>query len=90
MRKGGKTSVSVLAGEAPGHDSMHHSVSVRKIDNGYVRSTSRSGPDGYESSETFHRKHPGLGAAMPQRDSAGSHGGTLRDAIAHCKGEDCK
>lgn len=86
----GRNSVSVIAESAPRADSMHHSVSVRKIDNGYVRSVSKSGPAGYESSETFHRKHPGLGVGTPMRDSAGSHGGTLRDAIAHCKGEDCK
>lgn len=61
---------------SPMSDSAHHSVSVRKIDNGYVRSTSRSGPDGHEHRETYHRKHPGLGNG---RSSGG-------DAFSDCCG----
>lgn len=34
------------------------SVSVRKIDNGYVKTTSRYGGDRYESREEFSRDRP--------------------------------
>lgn len=36
------------------------SVSVRKIDNGYIVSRSVSGPKGYKSSETFSATKPKL------------------------------
>lgn len=37
----------------------HMSCTVRKIDNGWVKSTSRMGENGvYELTETFHEKRP--------------------------------
>ena len=44
--------------KAPMAEPEHHSVSVRKIDNGFVVSTHKSGSDGYQSSETYHEKKP--------------------------------
>lgn len=38
----------------------HHSVSVRRIDNGFIVSKTVSGPKGYKSSEEFHAKKPNL------------------------------
>lgn len=38
----------------------HHSVSVRKIDNGFIVHTSKSGPSGYNSSESYHPKKPNI------------------------------
>lgn len=89
MSKRRLSSVPVLAATPAADNYVSKTVSVRKIDNGFVRSTSESGPDGYKSSETFHRSDPGL-KMRESRDSAGSNSGALRDAIAHCKGEDCK
>lgn len=36
----------------------HVSVSVRKIDNGFIVSRSHSSPRGYKSSEAYHPKKP--------------------------------
>ena len=44
--------------EMPVSRDEHCSVSVRKIDNGFVVTKSRHGPNGYESSETYHEKKP--------------------------------
>lgn len=42
-------------------DNHHQSVSVRKIENGYVASHSSSGPKGeYQSTEYFHPKKPSI------------------------------
>lgn len=38
----------------------YHSVSVRKIDNGFIVNKSTSGPKGYKSSETYHVKKPNI------------------------------
>lgn len=57
-------------------DHKSHSVSVRKIDNGFVRQESHSGPEGYSHKETFHRKHPGLepGKRPEAPEATGSRG----------------
>jgi hypothetical protein len=62
MRKGRNTAP---LSASPMHRS--HSVSVRPIANGFVKSVSRDTADGYEHRETFHRKMPSLGVG---RDSA--------------------
>lgn len=36
----------------------HHSISVRKIDNGFVVSTMRSDAKGYKSTEQYHERKP--------------------------------
>lgn len=38
----------------------HTSVSVRKIENGYISRTSSSGPKGYAETERFHPEKPAL------------------------------
>lgn len=59
-------SVRVLAAAAgedyPHGESVHSSVSVRRIHNGYVRQESRSENGEHSSRETYHRKHPGVRA----------------------------
>ena len=53
-------------------------VSVRPIENGFLKSVSCSGPDGYTSKETFHRKEPSLSAGRSSgggsSDATGSQG----------------
>lgn len=39
-------------------DREYHSVSARKIDNGYIISKSSEGPKGYRSSESFSAAKP--------------------------------
>lgn len=39
-------------------DGEHMSVSVRKIDNGYIVSHTKSGADGYECREVYHSEKP--------------------------------
>ena len=36
----------------------HHSVTVRKIDNGFLVSTHKSDKDGFKSNEEYHEKRP--------------------------------
>ncbi|MDE2105139.1 MAG: hypothetical protein KGL39_48375 [Patescibacteria group bacterium] len=43
---------------SPLSDHEHQSVSVRKIDNGYIASHSYDGRKGYESHDTFHAQKP--------------------------------
>lgn len=38
----------------------HMSVSVRKIDNGFIVSRSKSGPKGYEHTEVYHPEKPAI------------------------------
>jgi hypothetical protein len=42
----------------PSEMSSHRSVTVRRIDNGYVRHVSHSEGGEYHSKETYHRKRP--------------------------------
>lgn len=64
----------------PEHSS--HSVSVRKISNGYLRTESRCHGDEYSSKETFHAQNPGLGKG----ESRGDEGKTLKGAVDYLKG----
>lgn len=41
-------------------ENTSRSVSVRKVDNGYIKCVSESGPGGYTSRETIHETNPGL------------------------------
>lgn len=41
-------------------DREHHSVSVRKIDNGWIESRSVSKGDSYKHTEHFHPKKPAI------------------------------
>lgn len=56
-----------------------HSVSVRKIDNGYVKSTTTSDGGDYHCKEEFSRQEPKLEAREPRQ--VGSRGSSLRDAV---------
>lgn len=63
----------------------HHSVSVRKIDNGFIVRTSKSGPSGYNSSEAYHPKKPNIDIQSiphlaPKSDKAPSSVAALRKA----------
>lgn len=55
MAKTPKKSVAV---PTMGSRSLHESVSVRPIDNGYIISRSSDGPKGYKCSETFSPTKP--------------------------------
>lgn len=41
-------------------DAEHVSVSVRKIQNGFVVSKSTSGPKGYKSEDMYHERKPSI------------------------------
>lgn len=77
------TSVDVLACDAsPSSESCSHEVSVRKVDNGYVRRESTYNGTEYTTRETVHTTNPGL---VPGGRAEGQNGrGTLRDAIKTC------
>lgn len=63
----GKRSAPTL-GISPGGDSQEVSVRVRKISNGYIKSTSRYSSDGaYENTEEFTKEKPTIdvGNAAP-------------------------
>ena len=77
MAKRGNTIIDVM----PLNSS--HSVHVRKIDNGYIRSEHHSDGHTFKSSETFHAENPGLG---PQGEAGGVSSETLKGAVAHLKG----
>lgn len=47
-------------------------VSVRRIDNGFIVSESRSGPKGYTSRETYHPKKPNI--TMGDQGTVGGKG----------------
>lgn len=81
-----KSSVGVLANALPsGKTSVsdYRSVSIRQVDNGYIRTESRDGPDGYSCSETIHRTKPGFGE-MGERPQGAS---SLREAVNSMKGK---
>lgn len=72
-----KNSVRVLANALPAQapdagESMHTSVSISKIDNGYIRRESRSGPDSYSCSEVFSREKPSLEGRSAKEGIVGS------------------
>jgi hypothetical protein len=64
-------------------DEGHESVTVRRISNGYVTSHSRSGPAGYDSSETFSRSKPCIDKVRdgPERDTTGFTKATMHQEI---------
>lgn len=80
VRKGSKLRKSKVANAFEESEHEHHSVSVRKIDNGFVVHKSSSGPKGYDSSETYHEKKPivdiqsipFLGAKSPKSPNSSS------------------
>lgn len=80
VRRGSKLRKSRSGGLLDDGGSEHHSVSVRKIDNGFIVSKSKSDAKGYKSSETFHEKKPTvdiqsipyLGAKIPKSPSSAS------------------
>jgi hypothetical protein len=39
-------------------ESEHHSISIRKIENGYIEQRTRSDGNGYSSVERFHAERP--------------------------------
>lgn len=49
----------------------HMSVSVRKIDNGFIVSHSKSGPKGYSRTEVYHPAKPAIDVPALKR-AAGS------------------
>ena len=76
-----KTGNTVEMGPGKAEDG-HREVSVRKIDNGYLRRESSSGPSGYKSSETYHPSHPGFGDAPRPTPGPSS----LKGATSYLKG----
>ena len=65
-------------------DYCSKSISVRKIDNGYLREERSYNGEKSESRETFHQEHPGTG---PQAKSGQrKEGDALRGAITALKG----
>lgn len=58
------------------------SVSVRRISNGYVKSTSRYGAGNYECSEEFSEDKPSL---SPVQENRGSGAGNFRGAVDYLK-----
>ena len=56
-----------IGGPGIGHEE-HESVNIRRIDNGYIVSRSKSSPGGYESSETFSKTPPGSQMGKPMRN----------------------
>ena len=77
MAKSGNTIIDNM----PEHSSL--SVTVRKIDNGYLRNESRCDGKGYSSTETFHPTNPGLGG---KASTSGVSGESLKGATAYLKG----
>ena len=76
-----KTGNTVSMGPG-GPEDGYKEVSVRKIDNGYIRRESTSGPNGYKSSETFHKENPGFGSEKPSSPGPSS----LKGATSYLKG----
>jgi hypothetical protein len=59
-------------------ESLH--ISIRPIDNGFIRSESKYGKDGsYSSSETYHPQHPDATDQSPKTNSS------LKDAVKYLK-----
>ena len=76
-----KTGNTVSMGPGSSQDG-YKEVSVRKIDNGYVRRETSSGPNGYKSSETFHKENPGFGGEKAPSPGPSS----LKEATSYLKG----
>lgn len=83
----GKRLSNTAAIERESFSGQSHSISVRKIDNGYLVSKSSCGPDGdYRSSESFHRQPPRISeprVGRQARDSAGDE--SLADTVDYMK-----
>lgn len=47
-----------ITSTSPCESEEYHSVSVRKIDNGYLLSRSSSGPKGYKTKELYYSEKP--------------------------------
>lgn len=64
--------------DTPGIEGYEHSVSIRKIDNGYICRSSTSGPMGYRCSEEYYAEKPTLESLR------GTDAGTsaMRDAVS--------
>lgn len=79
-----RSSVDVIAAEVPKSATMEHSescsVSVRKIDNGYVTCTSRCNAEGYHSEETFSKSRPVI-EDMQRRPQTNPGRETMRGAM---------
>lgn len=56
------------------------SVTIRKIDNGYVASHSRSGPKGFEHREVYHAKKPDLTTPGKPMDMGSTKSGVPKPA----------
>lgn len=71
----------------PMREGEDHSVSVRKIDNGYVIRTSSCGNDGnYQSSEVFSKEMPEIRPpAVINRQTNGNGGSSLSSAVKALK-----
>lgn len=67
LNKLGSTAMPTVDGRG---DYQHHSISARKIDNGYIVSRSSDTPKGYMSSETYHPKMPKLEATPASKADA--------------------
>lgn len=53
-----KKATKAVAVPTAGARTMHESISVRPIDNGYIISRSTDGPKGYKCSETYSATKP--------------------------------
>lgn len=68
----------------PLYENETHSVHVRPIANGYLKTETHSDADGYSSNETFHRNKPDLNSPrMSARSGGGSE--TMKRAVAAAK-----
>lgn len=56
-------------------------ISVEKIENGFIRTVSKSGPEGYESKREFFKENPGVGMGATRQNGRGS----LQTAISSLK-----
>lgn len=51
-------------------DNEHHSVSVRRIDNGYVVAMTKASGDSYKSTEKYHESRPNIDIqSIPRLDA---------------------
>lgn len=68
-------------------DSDHHSTSIRKIDNGYLVTRTKSGNGGFHNQETFMRDKPSFHPMTEIDTDAGSKVGSssLSKAVNHLK-----
>lgn len=73
-----------LTAQPPGGN-QEHSVSVRKIDDGFIVRTSTCNPETgeYKSREQYHERAPRIIAPRVARGPAPENEGSLRDTMAY-------